>query len=210
MENTIIELLESKSFAELSANEKGLVLQEMSEAEYTLQHDLIKQAEKSFQDEPALIPLPSIQANLTEQLQKQKKRPFIGVLFLHKTPTWAAAAVVLIVLLLKGFSFDIQNAESDPFSNNPKYVTDTIYVEKEIVKRDSIFIPGDTVVRYIDHPVSNQENMVINQTENTSFSPEGINYESIDYGALLSGNKRSKGTPLSKDTLSQLINESVF
>ncbi len=124
----IDKLLISKSFDQLSASEKEMVLQTMTKEEYMSMHQLYEQINESQPDE--IEPSLNVKSKLDKVfLQHHRKERF----FMLKTPLYQSAAVAVVFFLL-GFGLNY-------FKQTPERI---IYQPKEIV-------------RYVDRPVKQIE-----------------------------------------------------
>lgn len=144
MEQQLVDLLETKSFAQLTSEQRTMVLLEMSEAEYEMQHELMQQITTESDHEKALIPLPLSQSSAYGTLNQ--KRAGAGILLLlspivnSKVASWQAAAAVVLI----AFSF--------LWFQRPTIETQIVYVPQETVVYDTI-ASIDTVYQNVDVPV---------------------------------------------------------
>jgi len=122
-EQWLLELVETKSFTELSDAERAFVLEQMTQAEFELQRHLINETREMVED---LEPKPL-------QLAERK----LGLLIpipLYQAVIGVAATLILSLLF-------IQSGQS-PVSEHKNLelaIADTVFIEKQIV---------DTVVKY--------------------------------------------------------------
>ncbi len=130
-EQQIMELVETKTFAELTEVERLLVLKYLTQEEFDLQHRLVNETKFLIND---LDPKP---------LQLDQKNSGIFVLIpLYQAVIGVAASVIISFLLFQPEPLDISN------NGNMKLAkTDTVYVEKQLY---------DTVVidKFVDRVVT--------------------------------------------------------
>ena len=130
-EQQLMELVEAKTFAELTEVERLLVLKYLTQEEFDLQHRLVNETKFLIED---LDPKP---------LQLDQKNSGIFVLIpLYQAVIGVAASVIISFLLFQPEPLDISN------NGNMKLAkTDTVYVEKQLY---------DTVVidKFVDRVVT--------------------------------------------------------
>lgn len=131
------ELLEHKSFDELTDTEKQFVLEQSSAEEYQRQYDILHQAKGGFQSE-RLSPSPLIQQKLQVAFTHQHSNTSIWNYTIQAW--WAVLGLVLISSVFAFLYFQKTNtyAPSPPLPPAVErvfvYKTDTIYLEKIIEK----------------------------------------------------------------------------
>jgi hypothetical protein len=121
LENNVFDLLESKDFHELHADEKTMVFKLLSEEEYALQRRIILEAQH---DTGAVIPGPLV-------LPSEKRVLPIWI----ASAVSAAAAAVIVFLLMPPSDF----LEIELKSYTPTAIQDTLIVENTVT---------DTVIDY--------------------------------------------------------------
>lgn len=121
LENQVFDLLESKDFHELHADEKAIVFELLNEEEYLLQRRIIREAQ---QDEIAVIPAPLV-------LPPEKR---ILPIWIASACSAAAAAILVVLLMPPSDSLEI---ELKSFA--PTVLQDTLIVENTVT---------DTVIDY--------------------------------------------------------------
>jgi len=220
MSQNLSDLLEKKSFDELGREERQFVLNQMSEEAYISQRESLLAAQSFLAAErDTMTPNPEIPVLALEALQAKKARKKRRLFFIweHRTPTWAAAAACLIILLVsKGFSyFNAEHLENIPVSEN---VADTVYVEKLVTKHEKIYLPSDTVIKVVYHenkdiPVAVEKvnPPQLNPTEQILvFSDEMLNASHLNINTLIENHSKPKGVSIKNDSISKLVSESVY
>lgn len=208
----IDELLATKSFADLSAEERQFVLKTYTKEAYEQDYEVVQKSQAHFKTEsasikaPAAPPLAALQALKAHQPKKKKG---VFFLFAHKIPTWSAAAVFLLLFAL--YQLGTKNTIS-PIAAAP--VVDTVFVEKTITE----YIPAepDTIVEvvYRDRPVIVQEQPCqqddYSVAEPDSYSDEILNLDGVNYTTLFSTINQGQGVSLKDDSLTQMVGRLVF
>jgi hypothetical protein len=176
--------VETKTFSELSDAERAFVLKHLTQADFDLQHRLIKEAKSLVED---LEPKPL-------QLAENKSGIFLPI------PLYQAVLGVAATLII---SFLILQTEQSPISkpeNKELAIADTVFVEKQIY---------DTVVQYeyIDRVVQIKSEKSV--STNTS-SPPVRHDMTIAKPKLTPLNEldlQNKGVSLVKDETFLLVHE---
>ncbi|MDX2361647.1 MAG: hypothetical protein QNK23_12640 [Crocinitomicaceae bacterium] len=142
----LMELIESKSFESLTEEEKGFVLEHMSEEEFNLQRKILLET-KAMDDD--VVPLPLIIPN--------KKRGIV-------IPLYQAIGGIAAAVLLSFFLLRTETTIEIPGEQLIVAQTDTVYVDKVIV---------DTIIEYrtefIERAVN--ENTAITENTNSTSQP---------------------------------------
>ena len=204
MKTDVLELMETKDFGELTAEEQAAVLNQMTEAEYSSERKLILSALALVKDEkPLLVPSPQILSMAREKLSQQKGGGFF--LLQHKIPTWAAVAACL--LLYFGIRASGLLNETKPTETVvTETIHDTVFTEKIIVEHS----PADTVIEYV---YVDQPDVVFEVVDNsTLYFEEDPTYEDLyfredPYCNIMSCYEPSKGNTVENDTLLALIQD---
>ena len=150
-DNKLTELMEKKTFEELTMSEKSLVLHLVTETEYNERHKSLLQMKKELKSEASElkanenIRLAALQA--LREKQEIKKTPIIPFLFSYKVPVWMAAAAILLIMLLlpSVFKTGINKLES----NKQLTVRDTVYVDRIVKDTIKIIQASDPVIRTV-------------------------------------------------------------
>lgn len=189
----IYDLLEHKTFATLTDNERQMVLAEMTEQEFDQYSQFIRQSETTLQQKQ-LSPKPIIHQNLKTSFRKKHSlvRDMTSLLSL-KIPLW----MVLIMMLSVGIAFSYFNQKKTHEPTKPAiekekekifvYQMDTIYIEKDTKKppRDSAAVkyqktnsvktPSKTIIptaskmnHVIEQPLTYYDSNAINNIMNSS------------------------------------------
>ena len=180
-------LLLHKRFEALTEEERVFVLEEMTEADYRLESEIIHVAPELFDetDEHTVPPL---------LLPAQHKKGLSRQMPVYQTLITVAATVILMWLIIP------QSTITKVAAGEPEYVYQTDTVERIVVKHDTIYQTVDKPV-YIEKPIYveltstplKEEPRLLNATANIPV-PE-LNRQS----AL------NKGTSLNQDDISTLI-----
>ncbi|MFT5818831.1 MAG: NADH:ubiquinone oxidoreductase subunit K [Crocinitomix sp.] len=213
MKTDLSDLLAQKDFEELTATEQELVLSEISEQEYCEQRKMVATAKNIMATEAATLQAPMVAVAASNALQNKKGGVF--AVFAHKVPTWAAVAACAILFTLFGYSgFFGQNVENNKMALIPQI--DTVFVEKIITEfRD--LKPVHEERRSIKVQSHSTENVVkidtpapLNNPDKIAYSDEMLNAERINYTALLQNHSSSAGVSLQNDSISQMVNRTVY
>lgn len=158
MDNKLTELMEKKTFEELTMSERSLVLHLITETEYNERHSSLLQMKKELKSEAKElkanenIRLAALQA--LREKKEIKKTPVIPFLFSYRVPVWmTAAAILLIMLVLPSiFKTDVNKLQLA--------VRDTVYVDRIIKDTIKIIEASDPVIQtiYIKENTSTQAN----------------------------------------------------
>ncbi len=140
MENQyfIQQLIESKSFDELSDKEMKKVLEVITEEEYRIRRKVVEGAKQHYAKgvenvQPSDGVLGMV-AGVMKQREEQAKKPVLGIVF-TKVPVYQVGiAALLLILLLPQFltSEMVVNLNVPQPEKEVVYLTDTIEVEKEV------------------------------------------------------------------------------
>lgn len=130
----VLKLIETKSFEELTPEERKFVLEKFSELEYTIQAELIGKSRKLFQEEKGqMIPNPNILESLQEFNKRNKQKSVWVSIVSWQIPAYqvAIAAIVLFVFFLPLW----KNEVAPPLKKEVvvyQTIHDTIQVIKEV------------------------------------------------------------------------------
>jgi hypothetical protein len=140
----IEDLLESRSFHELTIEEREFVLRELGSEE--VYASLRKISEALVAEKADLSPDPLILAKLHQQLKRtRQEQSLLREIITYKVPAYAVAPLILLMVTVMYLSFDRQ-----PLIEKEPYVSkvDTVYVASP---RDTVVIER-VVVKYQSHP----------------------------------------------------------
>ena len=215
MDYRLTELLEQKSFEELTQEEKSFVLTHLSEAEYRRQHQLLTEVKTDLKEEAqSLKANDQIRINAIEALRVKnqvKKSGGLVLWFNYKIPLWSAVAALLLVFILTT-PLLINTEIKDGKPNEQLAMQDTVYIEKIIKDTVEIKKPADTITKTVY--VKNNESTVNKHMETHDFSAESNklnkmgmepviafeeSYNPIDIG------KRTSGKSLSEDPVGRVV-----
>jgi hypothetical protein len=207
------DLLANKDFDQLTLAEQELVLSEISRAEYDAQREMIISAQILMANEAELLqPNPAIATAAIAALGKKKKGK-VFALFTHKVPTWVAVAACVLVFFLFNYShvFD-QTIQNENTALVP--TVDTVYVDKVVTEfRDikAISQPSETLRTppYSAEPII-ETPAQIKLNNAPTYSDEMLNLEQVNYAALLQNHSQSPGVSLQNDSISQMINSTIY
>ena len=214
MNYDLSDLLEKKSFEALNAEEHHFVLSQMTAEEFEQQQRIIRALKTTLtEEEEQMSPVFPVAA-LHELNHKTEKKRSPWILFAHKTPTWAAvAAGILLYFLMQQTGIGSSQNDNQPIVQE----TDTIFVEKFVRSEKPSVLPKDTLMAInTEEPKSNRVSGPDRSRKEEKKSPilftdEMLNAGSINYTAFLSGsNSNQGGISLQNDSLSQLVNATVF
>jgi hypothetical protein len=141
----IEDLLESRSFHELTIEEREFVLRELGSEE--VYASLRKISEALVAEKADLSPDPLILAKLHQQLKRtRQEQSLLREIITYKVPAYAVAPLILLMVTVMYLSFDRQPL----IEKEPVYVSkvDTVYVASP---RDTVVIER-VVVKYQSHP----------------------------------------------------------
>ena len=194
-ESKLYELLQFKNFSDLDDSEQSFVLSVMTQVDYELEREVIVMASTLFENEEIVVPIPLL------ILQKPN-----GVLF-TSMPIYqsllAVAATVIFMLLI----FPI-HTEGGSFISKTEYIvkTDTVEIEKEIYKYDTIYQTVEKPI-YIKQDVYVENNSVpcvdpIQEEPRLFQTSQTMNLPDLTEQLIT-----NRGTSLKDDNLSSLIVE---
>lgn len=213
MKHDLSDLLDQKDFEDLTMIERNFVLSEISEEAYNEQRETIVMAQLIMADDASnLRANPSIAIAASTALQQRKKTGVFAI-FTHKVPTWAAVAACALLFTLFNYSGIFgQSVEKNHVADVSSI--DTVYIEKIITEfRD--------LKPFQEKPVSdkvqphNSENLaqvsVPPKPDKTpTYSDEMLNAEQINYTALLQNYSSSNGVSLQNDSITRMVNRTVY
>lgn len=160
------ELIESKTFDELTNEERAMVLKEMSEEEYTLRKSVIDQTRLFLgQTTVGLEPNEDVKnkaAFLLKEKSSPKKRSNIALILTYRIPIFIPVAAAILLLFTLPFVIEEPTekeyiAEVRDTVQRVVYKTDTVIMEKEVIKPVQ-------VIKYIDKEVrSNSSDIGVDQ-----------------------------------------------
>lgn len=214
MNYSIDTLLETKSFNDLNSSEQKFVLRQMSSEEYQKQYLLIQKTRASFSaDKKRLTPHPSSLGTLQQELAKERgTSSIIGVIIQHKTPTWVTIAAGVLVFIFFQFS---KISQLEQIDSNIIATTDTVFLEKEIIKYDTIQVevkePAQKLEIAKSPEKSKSSSSIIPETiiTPTFYDDKMLNTGQMNTHFFVSNYQQTNGVPLAEDTLSQQINQLV-
>jgi hypothetical protein len=188
-------LLHSKSFSELNVAELKFVLKETTELDYVLQRKVIEEAVTIFDDDEVVAPLPLA-------VPQNAKGVSFGYMPIYQSLLLVAATIIFMLLI-----FPI-HTENGTFKTRTEYIvkTDTVEIEKEIYKYDTIY-------KTVEKPVYIKQDVFVESNSNPCVSPIQEaprllqSNSSINLPDLTVQLTMNKGTSLKDDGLSSLIVE---
>ena len=218
MKKYLIDLIENKAFGSLEQKEKSFVLKQMTEEEYTMQHELIQQSRKYFSMEAEhLKAAEKIRATVLSHLRNRKsksKAKLVSPVFGYKVPAWAAVAAVLLVSFT-ALSYQYFSSVSIPQSELLFSHNDTVYVERIITDTVKIFTSPDTV--YMERDIFEKSSMADSlpyAEKDKSEIQDGITMSRFsitdiemvrDIVVDLELGQKPSGTSLKEDSIAQML-----
>jgi hypothetical protein len=144
-ENILFDLLDNRSFDELTADEQVFVLQFMSKDEYYLRREVIAQSKNAFKSD--VVVLPKVLNFLPDKKAVSHKREIA----MYRLLLSAAAIVILFLLVvpyLKGS--EIVQSENKIVQHDTvtieKEIHDTVYLEKRVTQfvKEKVYVQAPT------------------------------------------------------------------
>ena len=152
MNNRLTELIEQKSFNELSKQEKRFVLNDITEQEYKEKYQLIYEVKRELKLEASVLKVnDSIRVSAIEALllKQKEKKPGVFIRFTRfKVPLWTAVAALFLIFILSTPILINTELKNDT-KNNLLASIDTVYIDKIIKDTIQIIKPGDTVIQKV-------------------------------------------------------------
>ena len=172
------QLLESKDFHFLTAEERKIVLLDITEEEYALRRKLLCEIKEFLQQGVKnSLPKENVKRNVLAVMQSKKQSNVFGRIVFYRLPVYIPAAATILVLLMIPFLFRDQLSEGEARFKQPepKIIYRTKIIEKEVPKIVEVEkikyvkIPADAVYSSNDLIITN--NFEENSTEQLS-NPE--------------------------------------
>lgn len=187
-------LLLSKDFSSLSTSEKSFVLSISSESEYKLEREVIKSANKLFDDLKTAKPLPLVIPSLKKDNHKQI--PFYQALLMVA----ATIAIMFFVLPFKSNNNNRNNSKT-------QYIvkTDTVEIQKEVLMHDTIYKIIEKPV-YINKEVIVKSDLCVESIKEEPRLFKKSNSDAITT-QLFESTLTNKGTSLKDDNVKSLVLE---
>lgn len=179
-EQQIMELVETKTFNELSDDERILVLKHFTQEEFDLQHRLLYET-KSLTEE--LDPKPLILSERKSGIVIPLYQAIIGV-----------AATLIISFLL----FQVKQSPISEIKNVELAIADTVYIEKQV---------HDTVIKYVNRVVTVETEKIVSKNTPASSNEQGITIAQPFMLPLNKLNLQNKGLALVNDETFSLVSE---
>jgi hypothetical protein len=159
-------LLESKSFAQLNAEEKEFVLREAgSEREYNL---LRKVSTALVAEKADLSPDPQSLRRLLLTMKNLKPAPWYEGVLTYKVPAYAV--VLMITLFLALWLTPEKRSTAKPENIAAMVKTDTLFVSQP---PDTVFVEK-IIVRYRNVPPSEEDYTLVKNEVTDDVLPEGV------------------------------------
>ncbi|UKN03731.1 hypothetical protein K6119_09530 [Paracrocinitomix mangrovi] len=211
MRTTLLTLLETKNFEQLTNDERLLVLSEMTAEEYLEQRKIIlatkslaAQERKTLQANPSILLAAQNKFNTN---QKAVKKGGLLLLWQHKIPSWAAVAAC-ILLMFSVWGFNEYNQDTTERTVITEIVRDTVYQDKIV----EVTVPqkADTIVKIVYKNVpSEDKEEPIQIASNYNVSEDLINpnfeYTDHQYCSVLPCNDLSTGLSRANDSISMMF-----
>lgn len=227
MNDRIIELIEQKSFNELSEKEKQFIIKHISEKEYREKREIIDQIKNELHTESLefkvkesthLNALAALRIKKSHEKVKLDTHSRRGILT-SKIPLWTAVAAVFLIFILTTpifISHDFNQKENGPLLAK----VDTVFIDKVIRDTVKIQLPSDTIVKTVYRVVSNEntlsEGVKEKSKSNENFELNDAKREQIygemekvvvmgNYTNTIDFNESSKGKSLSDDPIGKVV-----
>lgn len=193
-ESKLQELLHSKDYSDLTKDEAEFVKIQLSKEDYVLQRAVIYNAATLFDSDEKITPAPLVVPSKSHTGGLKKQIPIYQSLLL-------VAATVVIMLII----FPINNNTIIDGTNTEYIVnTDTIQVEKEVIKYDTVYQTVEKPI-YIEKEIYVESKPCI---ESIQEEPRLLNANTtINLPELTQSSISNKGTSMKDDNLSSLIVE---
>ncbi len=193
MDEKLLQLLETKSFLQLTADEKQFVLQNITEDEYNEQHSIISISSEIIGEEIAAI---AIDTQVFDNLLKQGKTSSV---FDYKVSLIKVAAVFLVTMvsyhLVMAHIYNTNKQEPLIVHN-----TDTIYKVEKIYNTDTVYLTKYKT-KFIKKDCNKSTLKIAQSTLESQISKEKFEYYKKKIAYDLQNNKnRRKGKSLSNQT----------
>lgn len=166
----ILDLLSQKDFSALTAKERTLVLQHLSQAEYEVLHQSYQQTTTYLQTSADIRPSDAILGNLQTQFAKQNSRKSF---LLQPIPFWKAFAAILLLAFVWMAQLYFTPATSQNTQTVYVPVHDTVTVKVAQVEKQI-----DTVIQYLQEFVpqkrTNIHKVANKTTENQQIAKQNV------------------------------------
>lgn len=193
-ESKLHDLLHAKDYSELNKKEVEFVLMQTSKEDYVLERAVILNALTLFDENEDVKPASLIISSSHNTIGFKKQMPIYQSLLL-------VAATIVIMLMI----FPINN-QTIIDGTNTEYIvtTDTVQIEKEVIKYDTIYQTVDKPV-YIEKEIYVQSKACVEPIQE---EPRLLNVNAtMSLPELTQSSVTNKGTSLKNDNLSSLIVE---
>jgi len=201
MDEKLLQLLETKSFLQLTTDEKQFVLQNITEDEYTEQHSVLSISSEIIDEEILSIPLDK---QMFDEVLKQAKASSV---FDYKVSIIKVAAVFLVAMV----SYHL--VMSHIYSTNEQeplivHNTDTIYKVEKIYNTDTVYLT-EYKTKFIKKDCDKSTPKIAQSNIESQISKEKFEYYKKKIAYDLQNNKaRRKGKSLSNQT--NIFRDTIF
>jgi len=193
MDEKLLQLLETKNFLQLTADEKQFVLQNITEQEYNNQHSVLAISSEIINEEIDAI---SIDTQMFDEVLEQAKASSV---FDYKVSLIKVAAVFLVAMV----SYHLVMAHI--YSTNEQeplivHNTDTIYKVEKIYNTDTVYLT-EYKTKFIKKDCDKSTAKIAQSTLESQISKEKFEYYKKKITYDLQNNKaHRKGKSLSNQT----------
>lgn len=177
MEQRLLDLIESTSFAHLSPADQELVLAHMTEEEYDDRHALARQVSHTFDMEsPGLSPDPNTLFSLQEALAAKRKpkgiTAMLSAVLAVRIPAYQVG-LAAVLLLFAGYFYNSTPMEATSREIVYQTVHDTVEVIREVeVPVELIVEKPVEVVRYVERDSEPSIQLVSNAIPDQGITPQ--------------------------------------
>lgn len=195
MDDKILALIETKSWNQLTPAEREMVIPQMTEGDYTEQHQFIAQSQSLFDEEAAfLVPDPAILSSLNQHTKKEKASPWWMLLFQYRMPAYQSGLALVAIALLVWILWPQPNTQ---FIEKEVVVYENVYdtIKVEVIKE----VPVERIVTIVKEvPVQTVEQTMIAEASE-GITPQA---EPLQLDAVV---QNFSNTSLSNEKLNQFL-----
>ena len=158
-EDKLLRLIEHKAFSELSTDERAVVCEQITEAEYELRRTVLHESREIIEEESTfLTPDARITSNLREAMAARKPKVSawgrVSSLMIQPIPAYQLAAVLVGALVLFTWKVNTTPAEivyQDKIVYQEKH--DTVFVDRPVVEVQTV----EKIVKVVEYVVQGEQ-----------------------------------------------------